>query len=108
MPNYGPTGRSSDTVAEWLLGDRKWRLLTVLARRPGRAFRVDQLATRAGCAEPTAYEFLRALRPTNAIRRTDASYALDPENDLADALIALTRALSGRRELLDKPSRLQH
>lgn len=77
-----------------------------LARRPGRAFRVDQLAVLAGCAEPTVYEFLRALRPTQAIRQDDGFYALDPDNDLADALILLTRALRGhRRRPVDLPTR---
>jgi DNA-binding IclR family transcriptional regulator len=106
MPNYGPQGRSTETVAEWLLGDRKWRVLAELARRPGRAFRVDELAERAGCAEPTVYELLRALRPTQAIRQDGGVYALDPDNDLADALILLTRALRGhRRRPVDRPTR---
>jgi DNA-binding IclR family transcriptional regulator len=106
MPFYGPTGKSPETVAEWLFGDRKWRLLAVLARKPGDAYRVDQLIDTAGCSAPTVYEFLRALRPTQAIRQDDTAYALEPENDLAKALIDVVRALhpqAGR--LVDRPPR---
>jgi hypothetical protein len=106
LPFYGPAGKSTESVAEWLFGDRKWRVLAVLARRPGRAYRVDELAERAGCAAPTVYEFLRALRPTQAIREQQAAYALDPKNDLADALIELVRALRmQRRRPVDRPPR---
>jgi len=105
MPNYGPSGKGRETVAEWLLGDRKWRLLSTLAEDPGRSFRADELTTDAGCASPTTYEFLRALKPTEAIREDDAAYALDPENDLAEALIALVLALRARPEPVDRPTR---
>ena len=106
MPNYGPNGKSTETVAEWLLGDRKWRVLAEFATRPGVAFRVDELVERSGCAEPTVYEFIRALRPTHAIRRDDGRYLLDPDDVLADALISLVRALRAHRgQLVDRPRR---
>jgi len=105
LPYYGPAGRSTETVAAWLFGDRKWRVLALMARRPGRAYRVDELAEKTGCAAPTVYEFLRALRPTRAIREEAATYALDPENDLAEALIHVVRALRVERRPVDRPPR---
>jgi hypothetical protein len=92
MPFFGQTGRAYETIPDWLLGNRKWRLLAELAEADG-ARSVQTLAELARCSEPTAYEFVRALRPTQAVDKSSDGYVLNAENELATALLGLVRAL---------------
>jgi hypothetical protein len=106
MANYGSQGRGEETIPDWLLGNRKWRLLDRLSDVTVDGWRAEELAGESQCSIPTTYEFLRVLRPTGAISVSERRYALDPDHSLAAVLLGLVVEL--RRydaALVDRPQR---
>lgn len=93
MPYLGPKARPPETVADWLLSNRKWLLLDY-AEQQREPWQVTDVLENEICTSATAYEFIRALRPTGAIRAVGRGcYQLDAANPLGAALARLVNEL---------------
>ncbi len=104
MSNYGERGRPSEHFPDWLLGDRRWKVIECLAlQRDG--LNAAELMEEVGAGQAWVYELLRALRPTHALEDLgERRYRLDAESALGAALIGLVDALEPLRGLkVDRP-----
>jgi hypothetical protein len=108
-PNYRDKPPDADVVPDWLLGgNRKRRVLEALAlRRPKRGWSVAELVDEGICAQTTAYEILRALKPLGLLApRAGGRVSLSEEGELATSLRALLDSLqSHRHRAVDRPHR---
>jgi hypothetical protein len=110
-PNPGSKPLAVYAVPDWLLGGyRKRRVLEALAwQRPKLGWTVAALVEKEICAQATAYEILRGLRPLGVLEnRPGGGVVLRQEGDLAEALrtfLVALRPLS--TEEVDRPKRLR-
>jgi Mn-dependent DtxR family transcriptional regulator len=107
-PNYGTNEHPTDQVPDWLLGgNRKRRVLAMLARRSPHGWTVAELSDELGCGPTTVYEIVRALRPLGLLEPLPGGrLRLARKGRLAGALRALLAALAPlENESVDRPPR---
>ena len=108
-PNYRDKAPEADVVPDWLLGgNRKRRVLEALVlRRSKRGWTVAELVEQGICAQATAYEIIRALKPLGVLRtRPGGRVSLSEDGELPQALRALVRSLKPyRSRTVDRPPR---
>src|SRR5438105_2080283 len=106
IPFYGPNRRPPDTVADFLLGGHRKRLIIeCLASDDGRT--AAELVKRLRVGRATVFEVIRALNAAGALDTLpNARYQLSRKAPLGRALRALVAALaSGGRRKVARPPR---
>jgi hypothetical protein len=106
MPYYGPNRRPPDTVADFLLGGHRKRLiLERLAMDEG--WSAADLVKKLGVGRATVFEVIRALKAADALDTLPkARYRLSKTTPLGRALRDLVSALAaGGRSKVSRPPR---
>jgi hypothetical protein len=109
LPNYGPNHRSGDTVADFLLGgDRKRLVVERLADPAG--WTAAALIKELQVGRSTVFEVVRALRAAEALDDLgSARYQLSKKTPLGKALRELLVALDAvGHEPIDRPPRTRY
>jgi DNA-binding transcriptional ArsR family regulator len=108
MANYGPHGRATEELRDWLLGgQRKRRILERLVDAPAGGWSAEVLAAELECGPATVYETLRALRGARLLETVSPRrYRLVAGTDLADALRGLIVVLAIKgSDAVERPPR---
>jgi hypothetical protein len=105
----GSSPTSPDSVADWVLGGHRRRLVLERLLAGGRdRWTVGDLQAATGCGQATAYEVLRVLRAIELIHPGSPrdGYAVDGDHLLLEPLSNLIAVLQGYVDTpVDRPAR---
>jgi DNA-binding IclR family transcriptional regulator len=108
VPNFGGKNPPGDLVPDWLLGgNRKRRVLELLADEKHGGWTAAELSIEIDCGRTTAHEILRTLDAMGVLEEAPkGGMRLAHTGDLAEALRALLDALVlYRSETVERPPR---